>query len=223
MVMSPSSARQAVAKGSSRIGKDVADLLYAIIKGEPYQSAAGSPVGSVTPRAIGERYLDTTNSVFYRAYGLTSADWGRDGGATTSRLLAAGATKTLTISDDGKTVLLDTAAGSVVTLPAASGSGARFRFQVKVLATSNSHKVQVANATDIIQGLITGVSDDTDAVKGWIAGATADTITLNRTTTGSVSRGEFIEIEDVAAGLFLVHGQIAQTGTEATPFSAAVS
>src|SRR5882672_7294235 len=59
---------------------------------------------------------------------------------------AAGATKTLTASNAGQIILLDTAGGSVVTLPAATGSGNTFRFLVSVLATSASHKVQVANS-----------------------------------------------------------------------------
>lgn len=140
-----------------------------------------------------------------------------------TRLIAAGATLAVTEAlHDGKTILLDTAAGSVCTLPAASGSGARFKFAVKVLATSNSHIVKVANASDIIQGIILAISDGANAELGWIAGAADDTITLNRSTTGSVARGEWLELEDIAANLWIVRGSVAQTGTEATPFSATV-
>lgn len=137
--------------------------------------------------------------------------------------LAAGATKTLTSADSGKWVDLDTAAGSIVTLPAASGSGSIFKFRVKVLATSNSHIVKVANVSDAMQGIIfTG--DDTTANAQWFAAVsgTDDTITLNRTTTGSVTLGEWIEVEDIATNLFHVRGFITNTGTAATPFSATV-
>lgn len=145
-----------------------------------------------------------------------------------ARYVAAGATKTLTAANDKQTIKLDTAAGSVVTLPAATGSGVRFKFLVTVLATSNSHKVQVANASDFMIGIIAGVSDDPATVKGWIAAnsgtvaTNSDTISLNRSTTGSVSVGETIEVEDVAANTWAVTGMVSQTGTEATPFSAAV-
>lgn len=145
-----------------------------------------------------------------------------------ARYVAAGSTLALTSANNKQLVKLDTLTGSVVTLPAATGSGVRFRFLVTVLATSNSHKVQVANASDFMIGSIHGVSDDPATVKGWIAansgtvGTNSDTITLNRTTTGSVSVGELIEIEDVAANTWLVTGAITQSGTEATPFSAAV-
>lgn len=146
-----------------------------------------------------------------------------------TKYVAAGATKTLTVAANNKqTIKLDTLAGSVVTLPAATGSGARFKFLVTVIATSASHKVQVANASDFMVGVIQGVSDDPATMKGWIAAnsvtvaTNSDTITLNRSTTGSVSVGEYIVVEDVAANTWSVEGVITQTGTEATPFSAAV-
>lgn len=142
-------------------------------------------------------------------------------------LTAAGATKTLTAADHGgRTILLDTAAGSVVTLPAAVGSGVKFRFLVSVIATSNSHIIKVANAADTFIGMVLSISDDAGfPVKGYTADATAgaDTITLNRTTTGSTVKGEFVIVEDSAATKWSVTGVIAATGTEATPFSATVS
>jgi hypothetical protein len=141
-------------------------------------------------------------------------------------ITAAGSTKTLTAADHGgRTVLLDTAAGSTVTLPAATGSGVRFRFLVSVIATSNSHIIKVANASDTMTGMVLSVSDDAGfPIKGYTADATAgaDTITLNRTTTGSTVKGEWIEVEDYAANKWGVRGVIAATGTEATPFSATV-
>lgn len=138
--------------------------------------------------------------------------------------VAGGSAITLTIADhSGKLIALDTAAGTTATLPAASGSGAKFRFYVSVLATSNSHIVKVANATDVFIGMIFSMDDTSDNAVAFAAAATSDTITLNRTTTGSVSKGEYIEIEDIASGIFLVRGFITNSGTPATPFSATVS
>jgi hypothetical protein len=152
-------------------------------------------------------------------------DWLDDelGGDPEQRLIACGSALTLTVAEhDGKTILLDTAAGSTATLPLATGSGARIKFQISTTATSNSHKIQVGDATDVMAGVIMALSDDTAAVKGWAAGATDDTITFNRTTTGLAKKGNWVEVEDVAENLWLVRGQIEQSGTEATPFSAAV-
>jgi hypothetical protein len=142
--------------------------------------------------------------------------------------VAAGSTKTLTSANNNQTINLDTATGSVVTLPAASGSGVKFKFLVTVLATSNSHKVQVANASDFMIGMISTMSDDPATVKAFAAAnsgtvsTNSDTITLNRSTTGSVVVGEWLEVEDVAANTWAVRGLTASTGTEATPFTAAV-
>lgn len=145
-----------------------------------------------------------------------------------ARYVAAGSTLVLTSANNKQTVKLDTLTGSVVTLPAATGSGFRVKFVVMVKATSNSHIAQVANASDFMVGTLAGVSDDPATVKGWIAAnsgtvsTNSDTITLNRGTTGSDSLGEWFDIEDIAANTWLVNGMITQTGTEATPFSAAV-
>lgn len=127
-------------------------------------------------------------------------------------------------SHAGKIILLDTAGGSTATLPASTGSGCIYSFLVSVLATSNSHIIKVANGTDIIQGIITTTSDDTGgAGKGWLSAADSDTITLNRSTTGSVSKGEFVSMVDASSGVYIIlHGRTASSGTEATPFSAGV-
>ena len=147
----------------------------------------------------------------------------------TARYVGAGSTKVLTSANDKQTVKLDTATGSTVTLPAATRiRHVKFRFLVTVKATSNNHIVQVANASDFMIGTIAGVSDDPATVKGWIAAnsgtvsTNSDTITLNRSTSGSVSVGEYFDVEDVAANTWAVNGMITQNGTEITPFSAAV-
>ncbi len=143
-----------------------------------------------------------------------------------SKFVAAGSALTLTVAaHNGKTILLDTAAGSTVTLPAATGSGAVYKFRVSTLATSNSHKIQTSGTSEHMQGYIFAVdTDTTDSAEGFFAASgTSDTITLNRTTTGSVTLGETITITDVAATLHGVEGFISGTGDLATPFSAAVS
>lgn len=122
---------------------------------------------------------------------------------------------------DGKTILLDTLTGSVVTLPASAGTGARFRFFESLAATSNSHKIQVANSTDVIQGSL-GVTLGTGVGTNWPTVAASDTITLNRTTSGGATRGGWIDLEDIAVGVWAVKGQVNGSGVLVTPFSAAV-
>jgi len=123
----------------------------------------------------------------------------------------------------GKLIKLDTASGSVVTMPVATGSGAVYTFTVKELATSNSHIIKVYDINGLFRGVIHTIDTDSgDAVASWGTTATSDTITLNRTTTGSVYVGETITLIDVAANVYAVSGFVAVTGSPATPFSATV-
>jgi hypothetical protein len=117
--------------------------------------------------------------------------------------------------------LLDRAAGSTVTLPAALGTGFRYRFRVGTTVTSNDNIIQAASSSDVMAGVVIGAADAGSTVNGWEAASTSDTITLDGSTTGGI-RGDFIELVDMKEGVWAVSGIIQQTGTEATPFSAAV-
>lgn len=117
-------------------------------------------------------------------------------------------------------VTINRATGCVVTLPASTGSGACFKLFVGTTITSLSLTIQVANASDIIQGSL-GVTTDAAGVVIPTAAAT-DTITMNGSTTGGV-KGSFVELVDVAENVWAVSGSLVSTGVEATPFSAAVS
>lgn len=120
----------------------------------------------------------------------------------------------------GRTIVLDRAAGITVTLPAATGSGARFRFFNKTTVTSNNHVIQVTG-DDVMQGFARIAQDAADTAVVFETAADTDTITMNGSTKGGI-RGDVIELEDVAADLWSVRCELSGTGTEATPFSAAV-
>lgn len=131
------------------------------------------------------------------------------------------ATLTITSALSGKNIVINKADGTTITLPAASGSGNKYKFTLAAAITSNSAIIKVANSSDIITGNAYVISDNSAAVLGYKTGATDDTITLNGTTTGGL-KGDIVEVEDVAANLFSVKVLTAATGTEATPFSATV-
>lgn len=131
-------------------------------------------------------------------------------------------TAATTLDDDayaGKTVNLNSATGRIVTLPAATGSGATYTIFVGTTVSSGNHVVRVASSADVIQGVVAIATD--------IAGVTVptatdtDTITLNGSTTGGI-RGSWLELQDVASGIWSVRGGLVSSSTEATPFSAAV-
>lgn len=120
----------------------------------------------------------------------------------------------------GTTVVVNAAAGATLTLPASDGKGTTFTIFVGTTITSNNLIIQVANATDIMQGVI-GIATDAAGVTCPTA-ATSDTITMNGSTTGGV-KGSYVVLTDVASGVWEVSGGLVSTGAEATPFSAAVA
>jgi hypothetical protein len=105
-----------------------------------------------------------------------------------------------------------------VTLPAATGSQAVYKFLVATTFTSNG-VIQVANATDVMNGLAS-VGGATGSVFSTLPAS--DTITMNGSTTGGLA-GSYIELVDISAGEWLVRAALIGSGSPATPFSAAVS
>jgi hypothetical protein len=133
------------------------------------------------------------------------------------------ATLTLNKKTHGNaTLVASRAAGITFTLPASAGTGTKFRIFVLTTITSNSLIVQVANATDVMSGVAIVAQDAADTAVVWETASTSDTITMNGTTTGGI-RGDVIELEDVSSGFWAVRVVGSATGTEATPFSAAVA
>jgi len=138
-------------------------------------------------------------------------------------LVTVDADVTLTAaSNAGRTMLLDVASGATVTLPAASGTGNIYKFFVKTTVTSNDYIIQVASADDTMAGVAIVANDGGATASIFETVAASDTITLDGSTTGGILGGQ-IELQDVASGVFSVVVRGAATGTEATPFSAAVS
>lgn len=122
---------------------------------------------------------------------------------------------------DGKTLIMNALAGTIVTLPPATGSGTKLRIKTTVAPTSNNNIVKVANSVDVMQGsartsLSTGVGTNFPTV------AASDTLTCNRTTTGGATAGEEILLEDVGVGLWSIQALLNGSGVLATPFSATV-
>lgn len=130
---------------------------------------------------------------------------------------------------DGKTCMLGEVGGNALvtlTLPEATGSGAKFKFAVSVVNTS-SYVIVVADTTNanFIGNVINQDADlvGTIAAIMYPAPANADTITLNGTTTGG-QLGDWLELTDVATDVWLVNGVVScpAGSNTATCFSAAV-
>ena len=141
--------------------------------------------------------------------------------------IAAVADVTLTqATHAGKIVTLGSATGDTATLPAATGTGDIYRLVIATTATSNAHIIQVANATDVMDGSL-NIQQDTDVdgtLKVWRADAGDDTMTFaGAATTGGIVGG-YIECVDYKAGFWSCRAYTQSGGGgEATPFSAAVA
>jgi hypothetical protein len=112
-------------------------------------------------------------------------------------------------------------AGSVQTLPAATGTGNTYTFIVATVNT-NGHVIQVASTADTFEGIAYVNQDSANTVATFESAAASDTITLNGTTTGGAAVGDKVVVIDYATGKFQTDIHVTGTGTEATPFSAAV-
>jgi hypothetical protein len=137
--------------------------------------------------------------------------------------IALTASKALSIARHGDSALVvNAAAGLTLTLPAAAGTGARFRVFIGTTVTSNNVVIAVANASDVMYGSARVAQDGGDTAVAFETAADSDTITLNGTTKGGIV-GDYIELEDIATNKWRVEALLSATGTEASPFSAAVS
>ena len=203
-----------------------------------YVTNAGAP-SSVVPDFIGQHLFDTTNSTWYKAYGVTSGQWNLSGvpsglsAAELSRVAdvstrvvdCTASTLAVTEADhDGRTIVLDRPAGIAVTLPVAS-AGLRFRFVVKTDFTGAATIKSVSGADIMIGHALMGNNAD-NAVVDWqsVAASTNDTIDMFGTanSTGGLA-GQVVTIEGLAANRWLVEIRGDAAGTEATPFANTVA
>jgi len=178
-------------------------------------TATGNTV--ITNNALISGTLTTTGAVTHNSGinpGVTTLT------ATGAITVAAHSGRTLNMAEVGGD------AAATFTLPAATGSGAVFKFVVGVVNTSN-YIIKVADATDTIDGMVIVQNDSTAggtaSLIAWPTVAASDTITLDGTTTGGVQIGDYILLTDMIANQYVVSGMLNASGTEATPFSATVS
>lgn len=121
----------------------------------------------------------------------------------------------------GRTVVLNRGAGCTATLPAATGTGNRYRFVVGT--TSTAYVIQVTT-DDTMNGQFMLLDNDAAAQASYAAISGDDTLTMNATTKGG-QVGDWFECQDIAADVWSVTGcGVVPAGSNpADPFSAAVS
>ena len=172
------------------------------------------------PNAAGISYDTTTGTLVYNDAG-------------TLRYITAGNAApvsvtgtTLTVSaasHAGRTVLLSNVAGCAVTLPAATGSGAKYRFVRSAALTSGSDVISAASG-ELFAGysISEDSGDSTPADATIFATVNASTNTWTDASAGGGGEiGDFFEAEDIATDQWAVKGFIqAVLDSTASPFSA---
>ncbi len=120
--------------------------------------------------------------------------------------------------------LLNTAAGSTLTLPPATGSGAVIEAVVTTTATSNAHKILANSVSDFIQGFATG--ENAGTAKCFAStGGTQHSIQMP--FAGTQPSGGFIGDDfrfiDITVNLWQCVGVYQAGVTPTTPFSTATT
>jgi len=186
--------------------------------------AAGTtvPADATTGYAPGCIFLDTDASAGAQLWinqgTAASCLFRRLDAGYAGRLVASGASLTITQAlHDGKTIVL--AAAAAITLPAFTGSGARYRFVQGATATA----VTITATGAYLYGSLVVNTDSafqagTLFTSGAAVSAGSTTITFDGSTKGG-NIGDWIEIEDIATNKGAVKGVLNASGTEATPYS----
>lgn len=145
----------------------------------------------------------------------TSAELNRAADLSSRVVDVTASTLALTLADhDGKDVTINAAAGCAVTLPAATGTGARFRVSLMTTVTSNTTTFTRAGS-DAFWGVVYQLADGGSTLAAYeLPGSTV--ITLDGSTKGGI-KGDILEFTDVGTNQWKVVAHLTATGTEATP------
>jgi hypothetical protein len=139
--------------------------------------------------------------------------------------ILAGASLAVTAAMSNSPILLNTAAGSVATLPAATGSGNKYRFIVTTTTTSGAHKILANSVSDFLNGNAVGHTAAGATLAFSAAAATAHSIQMpfagTQPSGGFI--GDYFDFIDIAANLWAVSGMYQAGTTATTPFSASTS
>jgi len=133
-----------------------------------------------------------------------------------------GATRTLSVDETGDTIVLDRAAGTVVTLPLAV-PGLTYDFVVTTSVTSNAYKIITGAATEFLIGSYTNVDTDTSNAVAVFTANGSTHVSVNMTAAGSNAQGGLagtrLRFTCISLTRWLVEGVVHGGGTVATAFA----
>jgi len=185
----------------------------------------GKPKGYASAGSAPIRVDDVTNTLKFIPAGTGTAEV-QIPSAADAPVLLTGDTSLTVAAHAGVPVVFNKAAGGTITLPNATGSGAKFLIFIGTSLTGGSFVLQVSRSADYMRGQAStigssGITIAVTANSGTLA-TESDTITWNRSTTGLATQGDYVELLDFAPNIWSVDAIYASSGAAATPFSAAV-
>lgn len=189
-------------------------VLFGEIEGTPYAGASYAGIF-----ALGAMLVDVNSGVVYRMTGTVALPaWTSI--ASTLVVNGTASTLALTAAQSGASVILDRAAGVVVTLPTPA-AGLIYNVDVLTSVTSNNYKIVTGTpASQFMVGSILGIdTDSSNALAGYTAdGTTIVAVTMNGTTTGGL-KGTRLTFKGLSSTIWEVSGTDLASGTVATPFA----
>lgn len=134
----------------------------------------------------------------------------------------AAGTYNLTANQDNRIVLLNSATGATIVLPAATGSGVQIEARVGTALSSGSYILRVSNPVDVLVGGLVDLDAGATTLSNYQPGASDDTVTLISAGTAGGKVGDVIEFLDIKAGFWSINGRITASAVKVTPFSSTV-
>lgn len=179
---------------------------------------------SAFPGAVGDFgataapvYHDSATETL-KVYDKTAAAWR---GAGQPSAISVTASAALSLENSSRPILVNAAAGLTLTLPTATGSGAKFYIYVATLLTSNSIIIDVAGSDKYYGGVFindTGGSAAATADYYPASGGSSVHLTLAQ-SAGAGAIGDYIEVTDIGALKWQVVGFITGEVDPTTPWS----
>lgn len=119
-----------------------------------------------------------------------------------------------------RTTVLSKAAGGTVTLPAATGTGNKYRLVIGTSITSVSWVVSKTGDDTFFGGVFINDTGDTTAATAdfYPAASGNNTLTL-AFAAGAAKKGDYVEFEDIAADCWAVQGVLQGEVDPTNPFS----
>jgi hypothetical protein len=204
-------------------------IIFDPLHNRDFSYGLGPPTNGVLGYNPGSLYIDETNAlVYYNAGTLASSLWTQFIGTGTTASVAVlpptnvipPATTTFTATQanaSGRVVQVAPTAGLAITLPAATGSGNNYEFDVTATVAGGNLTIDAKPGGAVYSGYASQNKPGTGLTTTATA-ANTNLLTFNGTTSGGIA-GDVIELIDSAVNVWslFINGQY--SGVFATPFS----